>query len=71
MTNGQTSYLTTIQQLDPIYVDVSESSQDLLRQRRALADGKLKQVGENAAAVKLMLEDGSTYAGKGGWSSRK
>ena len=65
VTNGQTSYLTTIQQLDPIYVDVSESSQDLLRQRRALADGKLKQVGENAAAVKLTLEDGSTYAGQG------
>lgn len=61
VTNGQTSYLTTIQQLDPIYVDVSESSQDLLSQRRALANGKLKAVGDNAAAVKLQLEDGSNY----------
>jgi len=61
VTNGQTSYLTTIQQLDPIYVDVSESSKDLLRQRRALANGKLKAVGDNAAAVKLQLEDGATY----------
>ncbi|KAB8305309.1 efflux RND transporter periplasmic adaptor subunit [Erwinia endophytica] len=61
VTNGQTSYLTTIQQLDPIYVDVSESSQDLLRQRRALADGKLKAVGDNAAAVRLQLEDDSAY----------
>ena len=65
VTNGQTSYLTTIQQLDPIYVDVSESSQDLLRQRRALAEGKLQVVGENAAAVKLVLEDGSTYPQQG------
>ncbi len=65
VTNGQTGYLTTIQQLDPVYVDVSESSQDLLRQRRALAEGKLKVTGENAAAVKLTLEDGSAYAEEG------
>lgn len=65
VTNGQTSYLTTIQQLDPIYVDVSESSQDLLRQRRALAEGKLKATGENAAAVKLTMEDGPNYAQEG------
>ena len=61
VTSGQSSYLTTIQQLDPIYVDVSESSQALLRQRRALADGKLQALGNNAAAVKLTLEDGSDY----------
>lgn len=65
VTNGQTSYLTTIQQLDPVYVDVSESSQDLLRQRRALAEGKLNAAGDGAAAVKLKLEDGSTYAQEG------
>ncbi|MEI2265662.1 efflux RND transporter periplasmic adaptor subunit [Erwinia sp. CGal63] len=65
VTNGQSSYLTTIQQLDPIYVDVSESSQDLLRQRRALAEGKLKAAGDNAAAVKLKLEDGSAYEQEG------
>ncbi|MFG1173505.1 efflux RND transporter periplasmic adaptor subunit [Erwiniaceae bacterium CAU 1747] len=65
VTNGQSSYLTTIQQLDPIYVDVSESSQELLRQRRALAEGKLQAVGQNAAEVKLTLEDGSNYAQPG------
>ncbi|MFS2225468.1 efflux RND transporter periplasmic adaptor subunit [Pantoea sp. B65] len=65
VTNGQTSYLTTIQQLDPIYVDVSESSQDLLRQRRALASGQLTAAGDNAAAVKLTLEDGSEYSQQG------
>lgn len=65
VTNGQANYLTTIQQLDPIYVDVSESSLALIRQRRALAEGRLQTVGENAAAVKLALEDGSNYAQKG------
>jgi len=61
VTNGQSNYLTTIQQLDPIYVDVSESSQELNRQRRALAEGRLQAVGENAARVKLTLEDGTPY----------
>lgn len=65
VTSGQTDYLTTIQQLNPIYVDVSESSADLLRLRRALAQGKLEKVGDNAAAVKLTLEDGSTYPQEG------
>ncbi len=65
VTNGQSSYLTTIQQLDPIYVDVTESSQDLLRLRRALASGKLKSAGGNAAAVSLILEDGSQFSFEG------
>ncbi|TKI08541.1 efflux RND transporter periplasmic adaptor subunit [Martelella alba] len=65
VTDGQTSYLTTIQQLNPIYVDVSESSLDLLRLRRALAEGKLQKAGDNAATVKLTLEDGSTYPEQG------
>ena len=61
VTNGQSNYMSLIQQLDPIYVDVSESSLDLLTQRRALASGALKAAGKNAAAVKLTLEDGSAY----------
>ncbi|MBF7996874.1 efflux RND transporter periplasmic adaptor subunit [Rahnella laticis] len=62
VTSGQTAYLTTIDQLNPIYVDVSESSQDLLKLRRALASGKLQSAGENAAQANLTLEDGSKYA---------
>ncbi|WP_120508938.1 efflux RND transporter periplasmic adaptor subunit [Rahnella bruchi] len=62
VTSGQTAYLTTIDQLDPIYVDVNESSQDLLRLRRALASGKLQSAGDNAAQATLTLEDGSKYA---------
>lgn len=65
VTSGQSSYLTTIQQLNPIYVDISESAQNLLRLRRALADGHLKAVGDNAAVVQLTLEDGSQYGQEG------
>ncbi|QWA13900.1 efflux RND transporter periplasmic adaptor subunit [Sodalis ligni] len=65
VTSGQSNYLTTIQQLNPMYVDVSESSQDLLRLRRALAQGHLKAAGDNSAAVLLTLEDGSPYGQEG------
>lgn len=61
VTNGQTADLATITQLNPIYVDVSESSTNLLQLRRALADGKLASAGANAAKVELTLEDGSQY----------
>lgn len=61
VTNGQSDYLATIQQLDPIYVDVSESTSDLLRMRRAMAAGQLTKTSDNAAAVKLTFEDGSSY----------
>lgn len=62
VTSGQTSQLTTIDQLNPIYVDVNESSLDLLQLRRALALGQLQSVGDNAAKATLTLEDGSQYA---------
>jgi len=63
--NGQAQPLATIQQLDPIYVDVTQSSTDLLRLRKALAAGSLQKAGENAAKVSLKLEDGSIYAHEG------
>lgn len=61
----QTATLTTVQQLDPIYVDVTQSSVDLLRLRKELDSGKIKKSGDNAAPVKIVLEDGSTYAQQG------
>jgi len=61
VTNGQATALTTVQQLDPIYVDVTQPSTTLLRLRRELADGRLQAAGTNAARVTLKLEDGSTY----------
>lgn len=61
VTASQTTALATIQQLDPIYVDVTQPSAALLRLRRALAEGDLQRAGANAARVTLMLEDGSVY----------
>ena len=53
--------LATIQQLDPIYVDVPQSTADLLRLQRRLADGRLTRDGNNQNAVQLILEDGTKY----------
>lgn len=61
VTANQATALATIQQLDPIYVDVTQSSNDLIRIRRDLASGALKSTGPDQAPVKLLLEDGSTY----------
>jgi membrane fusion protein (multidrug efflux system) len=61
VTASQTTALATIQQLDPIYVDVTQPSASLLRLKQAMARGDLQQAGTNAAKVKLLLEDGSTY----------
>lgn len=62
VSNGQSSAMAVIQQLDPIYVDVTQSSLAMLKLRRELASGQLQKAGENAARVKLILEDGSEYA---------
>jgi hypothetical protein len=55
--------MAVIQQLDPIYVDVTQSSAELLKLRRDLESGRCK-AGDNAAKVKLTLEDGSSTAGR-------
>ncbi len=60
VTAEQTTALTTIRQLDPINVDVTQSSTNLLEFRRAIADGRLKTSGDNVS-VHLTLEDGSQY----------
>lgn len=61
VTANQSAALTTIQQLDPIYVDVSQSSADLLRLRRQLAAGALKHSAREGTKVQILLEDGSRY----------
>lgn len=63
--NGQANAMATIQQLDPIYVDVTQSSKELLRLRRDLAEGRLQKASDSAAKVALKLEDGSHYAHEG------
>jgi membrane fusion protein (multidrug efflux system) len=63
--NGQTLAMATIQQLDPIYVDVTQSTKDLLRLRREMAEGQLEKAGDSGAKVSLVLEDGSAYPHQG------
>ncbi|WP_221067759.1 efflux RND transporter periplasmic adaptor subunit [Vibrio alfacsensis] len=63
VTANQAATLTTIQQLDPINVDIVQSSSQLLRLKSALSQGQLQE--DQSAQVTLKLEDGSTYAHKG------
>lgn len=53
--------LATIQQLDPIYVDIQQSTSELLRLKQRVEDGGLKHDEQNRNGVKLFLEDGTTY----------
>ncbi|HPQ43190.1 MAG TPA: efflux RND transporter periplasmic adaptor subunit [Syntrophales bacterium] len=57
--------LATIQRLDPIYVDLSQSTTDVLRLRRNLEEGLLDQSGTNQKKVCLILDDGTTYSMEG------
>ena len=63
---NETTPLATIQQLDPIHADVSQSTRELNALRRALRAGELSQVGEGQAKATLIQDDGSAYplAGK-------
>ncbi len=65
VTANQTGALSTIQQLDPIYVDLNQSSAELLRLRRNLDSGRLQSAGKNSARVRLLLEDGTPYKHEG------
>lgn len=63
VTANQTEPLVTIQRLDPIYVDINQSSSELLRLRQQLSKGSLDS--SNNTRVKLKLEDGSDYPVEG------
>lgn len=65
VTAYQALALATIQQLDPIYVDVPQSTTELLRLRRRLAEGRFNQDGTNQDKVKLNLADGAAYPQEG------
>lgn len=65
VTAYQSTALATIQQMDPIYVDVPQSTAELLRLQRRLADGRLNQNGTHQDKVKLILEDDMPYASEG------
>ena len=59
VTENQDSVLTTVRQLDPIYVDVTQSSREMLQMRREVASGTFKSAA--TLPVVLTLEDGSAY----------
>jgi membrane fusion protein, multidrug efflux system len=61
----QGSAFATIQQLDPIYVDATQSSANLLQLKRNMAAGRIKGNGPNQTRVKLLLEDGTPYPQEG------
>lgn len=58
---GEATPMATVQQIDPIYVTITQSSTELLKLQRALASGKLTSAGKGQAKVTLVTEDGQTY----------
>lgn len=65
VTANQAQALATVQRLDPIYVDLTQSSADMLRLRREVESGRVQRGAGGAVEVRLLLEDGSEYAAAG------
>ncbi|MFJ2689147.1 efflux RND transporter periplasmic adaptor subunit [Pseudomonas sp. NPDC087336] len=61
VTDGQSAAMATVNQLDPIYVDVTQPITRILELKRALKSGDLKNTGSDQAEVSLTLDDGSAY----------
>ncbi|WP_175760188.1 efflux RND transporter periplasmic adaptor subunit [Burkholderia ambifaria] len=62
---SQATLMSTVQQLDPVYVDLTQSSLEGLKLRQDVQSGRLKTSGPGAAKVSLILEDGKTYSDAG------
>ncbi|MBN3791209.1 efflux RND transporter periplasmic adaptor subunit [Burkholderia sp. Ac-20353] len=62
---SQATLMSTVQQLDPVYVDLTQSSLDGLKLRQDVQSGRIKTSGPGAAKVSLILEDGKTYSEPG------
>lgn len=65
VTASQPLALATIQKLDPMYVDVPQSTTDVLRLRRGVNEGRLDQNAASQKKVKLIMEDGTSYQMEG------
>lgn len=63
---GAATPLATIQQLDPLYVNITQPASEALKLQRAMRDGKLQKAGKNEVKVSIVMEDGEVYphAGK-------
>ena len=63
---GEATQLATVQQINPMYVNFTQSTTDVLKLRRALAGGQLKRAaGTESASVRVVLDDGTEYASAG------
>ena len=63
---GEATQLAVIQQIDPVYVNFTQSAGEVMKLRRAMADGQLQRAGgSDAASVRVVLEDGSEYSRPG------
>ena len=62
---GEATQLALIQQIHPMYVNFTQSASEVYRLKRALAGGQLKGAGQDAASVKVVLEDGTEYSKPG------
>lgn len=58
---GEATQLAVVQQINPLYVNFTQSANEVMRLRQALAAGQLQRAGENAARVKVVLDDGREY----------
>jgi membrane fusion protein (multidrug efflux system) len=62
---AQATLLATVQQLDPVYVDVTQSASEVLKLRRDLESGLLQGAGQGRARVRLVTDDGREFAQAG------
>lgn len=62
---GEATPLALIQQIDPLYINFTQSAAEVMNLRRAMESGQLKRAGSQAASVRVLLEDGSEYAHPG------
>jgi membrane fusion protein, multidrug efflux system len=58
---GEATPLAIVQQIDPMYVNFTQSATEVMNLRRALQAGRLKRAGEQGAEVRVVLEDGTLY----------
>jgi membrane fusion protein (multidrug efflux system) len=62
---GDATQLAVVQQINPMYVNFTQSTTDVLRLRRAVESGQFKRAGTDGASVRVILEDGSDYGQEG------
>ncbi|PHM20082.1 MAG: efflux transporter periplasmic adaptor subunit [Curvibacter sp. PD_MW3] len=62
---GEATQLAVVQQINPMYVNFTQSAGEVMALRRAMEQGQLKRAGKDAASVRIVLEDGSEYAQAG------